>query len=90
MFTLLKIRGIRALKHEFAQFGELFLFFSGENNKGQKVYAFFKCKLYLVKGFRANMLIDNNILALENFVLNIRLGYTVMGSCGVKITIRAR
>ena len=36
------------------------------------------------------MLIKNDILALENFVLNIRLGHAVVGSCGVKITIKAR
>lgn len=88
--TLLKVRGMGASKYEFAQFAELSLLFLGENDKRQKVYAFFKCKLYLVDGLRTNMLIGNNILAPENFVLNIGLGHTVVGSCGVKITIKAR
>lgn len=88
--TFLKIRGIRVSKDEFAQFAELFFFLPGENNQRQKVYIFFKCKLHLVEGLRANMLIGNNILASESFVLNIGLGHAVVGSCGVKITIRAR
>lgn len=90
MSTSLKVRGIGASKHKFAQFAELFLFFPGENNKRQKVYASFKCKFHLVDGLRANILIGNDIFALEKFVLNIRLAYAVVGSCGVKITISAR
>ncbi len=54
------------------------------------VYASIKCKLYLVKGLRANILIGNNILALKGFVFNVRLGHVVVGSCGIKITIKAR
>lgn len=45
---------------------------------------------HLVEGFRANILIGNDILASESFVLNVRLGHTVVGNYGVKITIRAR
>ena len=90
MSTPLKIRGIGASKHEFTQFTKLSLFFPREKDKGQKVYSSFKCELHLVEGFRANMLIGNDILAPENFVLNIGLGHVVVGSCGVKITINAR
>lgn len=85
-----KVRGIGISKHETTQFAKLFLFFSGKNNKGQKVYTSFKCKLYLVEGFRANILIENNILAPKKFIFNIKLGHAVIRSCGVKITIWAR
>ena len=88
--TPLKDRGIEASKHKSAQSAELYLFLLGENNKGQKVYTSFKCKLHLVEGLRANILIGNNILALESFVLNVGLSHVVMGRCGVMITIRAR
>ncbi len=54
------------------------------------VYASIKCELYLVEGLRANILIGNNILAPEGFVINIGLGYAIVRSCGIKITIRAR
>ena len=88
--TPLKVRGIGALKHKSAQFVELFLFLSREDNKGQKIYAFIRRELHLVEGLRANILVDNDILAPESFVLNIGLGHTLVGSCGVKIAIRAR
>lgn len=86
----LNIRGIGASKHKSAQFVELFLFLSGKNDEKQKVYASFKCKLHLVEGLRINILIANDILPPESFVLNIGLGHVIMGSYRVKITIRAR
>lgn len=90
MSTPLKVRGIRASKYKSTQFAELFFFLPGENNREQKVYASFKYKLHLIESLRANMLISNDIIASESFVLNIGLGHAVVGSCGVKITIKAR
>ncbi len=86
----LKVRGIRVSKHESAQFAELSFFLLGENNEGQKVYASIRCELHLVDDLRDNILIGNNILASESFVLNIGLGHTLVGSCGVKIAIKAK
>lgn len=86
----LKIRGIGTSKHKSAQFVEVSLFLPGESNKGQKVYISVRCKLHLVEGLRANILIGNNILALKSFVLNIGLGHVLIESCRVKITIKAR
>lgn len=54
------------------------------------VYASIKCKLYLVKDLRANILIGNNILVLKGFDLNVRLDHAIVRSCGIKITIKAR
>lgn len=86
----LKVREIGASKYESAQFAEVSLFLPGETNKGQKVYASIQCKLYLVKGLRANIFIGNDILALESFMLNVGLSHALVGSCRVKITIKAR
>ena len=90
MSTPLKVRGIGASKHKSAQFAELSLFLPGEDNEGQKVYASIRCELHLVEGLRANILIGNDIFAPESFVLNVGLGHALVGSCGVKIAIRAR
>ena len=90
MSTPLKVRGIGTSKHESAQFAEVSLFLPGESNEGQKVYASIRCELHLVEGLRANILIGNDMLAPESFVLNISLGHALVGSCGVKIIIRAR
>ena len=90
MSTPLRVREIMALRQKSNQFAELSLFFSGENGKGEMVYASIKCELHLVKGLRANILIENNILAPEGFIINIGLGHAVVGSFGVKIMIRVR
>lgn len=90
MSISLKIKEIMVLKYESTQFAKLFLFFLRENDKGQNVYALFKYKLHLVKGFRANILIGNNILIPKDFILNVRLGYTIMRNCEVKINIHAK
>lgn len=86
----MKIRRIRVSKYKSAQFAKLFFFFLDENNKEQKVYISFKCKLYLLKNLRADILIKNNILVPESFILNVGLGHAIMESYTVKITIRTR
>ena len=90
MSISLKVRGIKALNYQSAQFAKLFLFLLEENNKKQKVYAFIRYELHLVDGLKANILIGNNIIISKSFVLNIRLSQALMESCGVKITIKAK
>lgn len=89
MFTSLKVKGIETSRHKSAQFAELSLLLPEENNHERNVYAFIRCKLYLVEGLKANILFGNNILALESFVFNVGLDHALVGSCRVKITIRA-
>lgn len=90
MSICLKVREIRTSKHKSAQFAEVSLFLSVESNKGQKVYASVRCKLPLVKKLQADILIGNNIIAPKSFVLNVGLGHALIGSCRVKVTIKAR
>lgn len=90
MSTPLKIKGIGGSKHKSAQFAKLSFFFLGENDKRQKVYASLSYELYLVEGFRANILIENNILVPKGFIFDLKLGHASVGSCGVKIIVRAR
>ena len=86
----LKVREIGTLKHKSVQFVEVALFLLGESNKGQKVYASIRCKLHPVEGLRANILIGNDIFASKSFGLNVGLGHALVGSCRVKIVVRAR
>lgn len=78
------------MKQKSTQFAELSLFLPRENNERQKVYASIRCELHLVDGLRANILIGNNILVPKSFVLNVGLGHTLVGSCRVKIAIKAK
>lgn len=86
----MKVRRIEASKHKSAQFANLFFSLLEENNRGQKVYASFKYELHLVEGFRANILIENNILAPKSFLFNVKLDHVVVKSYEVKINIRTR
>lgn len=86
----MKIRRIGTSKHKSAQFMEISLFLLEESDKRQKVYVSMRCELQLVEDFRANILIGNDIFASESFMVDVGLGHTLVGSCGVKITIKAR
>lgn len=90
MSTPLKVKEIKASKHQSTQFAKLSFFLLEKDHKRQKVYTSFKYKLHLVKSLKTNILIDNNILVPESFFFDIRWGHIVVRSFGVKITIRAR
>lgn len=86
----LKVREIGASKHKSRKFAALLLYFLGKNNVGQLVYTPLTCKIYLVKDLKANLLIGNNIIFPEGFVIDIRGKNALIKSCGVTITIDTR
>ena len=90
MSTPLKIRGIVSSKHESGEFATLSLYFPGKNNAGQQVYAFLTCKIHLVKGLRANLLIGNDIISPEDFIIDVKKRSVLIGSCGVTVSIDSR
>lgn len=90
MSMLLNVRGIGTSKHESAQFAALSLYFLSENQGGQQMYALIKCKLYLVDGLQANILIENDILFSEDFAIHISKNRALIGRYGVIIAINAR
>ena len=90
MSTPLNVRGIGTSKHKSAQFAALSLYFPGEDETGQRVYASIKCELHLVNGLRANIMVGNDILSPEGFVININKNRAFIGSCGVTIPINVK
>ena len=90
MSTPLKVRGIRASKHESGEFAALSLYFPGKNNTGQLVYASITCEINLVKGLKTNLLIGNNIMSPEGFLIDVKAKSALIGSCGVTIPIDVR
>lgn len=90
ILIFLKVKKIGTLKHESTQFVKVFLFLLSKNKIRQPVYILFICKLYLVKSFWVNILVENNVLSPKSFVLNIRIDYAIIRSCGVMIPIKAR
>ncbi len=90
MSTPLKVRGIGASKHESREFAALSLYFPEKNNAGQLVYASITCEIHLVEDLRANLLIGNNIMFPEDFVIDVKGKKALIGSCKVTIPINAR
>ncbi len=88
--TPLKVRGIGAFKHKSGEFAALSLYFPGKNNAGQLVYASLTCEIHLVEDLRENLLIGNDIISLESFVIDVKGKKALLGSCEVTISIDAR
>lgn len=90
MFIFLKVRGIRVSKLESAEFAILFLYFLGKDSTGRLVYALIRCEIFLVKELRANLLISNNILSQESFIIDIGRKNALIWSCAVIISINTK
>lgn len=90
MSTFLKVRGIKAFKNKSGEFAALSLYFPGKNNTKQLVYISLTCVIHLVKGLRANLLIGNNIISSEGFVIDVKWRSILISTCGVTIPINTR
>ncbi len=90
MSTPLRVRGIGSSKHESGEYAALSLYFPGKDNTSQQVYASLTFEIHLVKGLRANLLIDNDIMSPESFIIDVIRKSVFIGSCGVTISINAR
>ncbi len=87
MSTLLRVREIRSFKHKSGEYAALFLYFLGKDNAGQQVYASLTCEIHLVEDRRANLLIGNNIMSPENFIIDVKRKSVFIESCGVTVPI---
>lgn len=90
MSTPLKVRGIGTSKYKSEEFAALSLYFPGKDGAGKLVYASVRCEIHLVEDLKANLLIGNDIMSPENFVIDIEKRTTLIKSCGVTIPISAR
>ncbi len=86
----LKVRGIGTSKHESGQFALTMLHIPGTDDKGREVYASLTCKLHLVDGLKANMLVGNDVLCTEGFAVNLYNSSALIHSCDVRIDINTR
>lgn len=87
---LLKVRGIKASKHESSEFVALALYFSDKNGVRDLVYAVLQCEIHLVEGICANLLISNNIMSSKAMVINLGKKTALISACKVTININAK
>lgn len=90
MSTLLKVRGIGSSKNESDEFALTALFFIGKDTARRVVFTYTDCKLHLVDGLKANMLIGNDIIGPEEISIDIAGQTAFISSCGVRISIDAK
>ena len=90
MTVLLKVKEIGSVKNDTNEFVSIPLYFLGRDKSKQLVYAQIDQELHLVDDFRANMLIGNDIIGLEQISINIAERTALVASCGVCISINAR
>lgn len=90
MPVFLKVRGISASKHKSKDVALITIYISGIDKKGREVYASISCKLHLVDGLNANMLVGNNVLCTEGFAINFFTSFALIYSCDVKININVK
>lgn len=72
------------------EFTTLSLYFLRKNNAKQLIYTFLTCKIHFVEDLRANLLISNNIMSPEGFIIDVKGKNTLIGSCGVIVPIEAK
>lgn len=89
MATLLKVREIKSLNYKSDEFDSMYLYFPSINSRNHPIYAYIYRKLYLVKGLKANLLLGNDILAIEKVIINLASKTTVISSCQIMISISA-
>lgn len=90
MLVFLKVRGIRASKHELDKFLLISIDFLGFDEHKQPVYARIYREMHLVDGLKANILVENDIIAPEDIMIDLANSTTFITSYNVRIAITAR
>ena len=66
----LKVRGVGISIYKISEYVTVPLYFLGTRDSN-KVLTYIRYKIYLVNSLRVKILISNNILGLEGFVINV-------------------
>lgn len=90
MATPLKVRGIGISRHESNKFVSMSLYFPGIDLTNRPAYTHIYKKLHFVDELKANLLVDNNILATERVVIDLANKSAMILSCQVTISVTTR
>ena len=86
----LKVKDINASKHKLRDFALTPIYIRDISKKCHIVYTSISCELHLVDRLKANMLMNNNMLCIKSFAINLFTSSTLIHSYGMKIDINAR
>lgn len=88
--TLLKVRNIRSLKHKFDEFVSMSFYFFGINSTNYSAYAHIYWKFHIIEGLKTNLLVSNNILAIERVIIDPINKSIIISSYQVILSIATR
>jgi hypothetical protein len=79
MISFLTVRNIESNIHEIKKYVNfsIYLFSKNDSNKMTKIHR----EMHLIKNLKANMFIDNDILELKEFIINVQEKKTTIRSC---------
>lgn len=83
MITLFQIREMDFIIYETDEFVMILIYFLEKNKNEQSTLACIIQKIYLIDNFKVNMLIDNDIIKFENFVIDISKRTAIIESCEI-------
>lgn len=87
MANPLHIRGIATATYFLKNYIYVPFYFPRINNDSKPVLAEIKRKVYIIKRLKAKMLVGNDILVPEGFVLDLSNKEATISSCNTKIQI---
>lgn len=90
MLVPLKVKSISASNYKSGDFALTTIYMLSNEEQSCEIYASINGNLYLIDGLKANMLVSNNMLYIEGFIINLFNSSTLIHSCGVKIDINAK
>lgn len=86
MTIFLRIRDIESTIHETAKYVRISVYFSDKRDDKQIMTCITR-KIHLIDELKANILIDNDFLKLENFIINIKNRTAMISSCKIEIDL---
>ena len=83
------VRDFDTTQHENSRYVILFIYFIDTRNNAF-VKTFIKRKIHLIKDFKVNMLINNNIIVSKNILVNFTNQITNIRNCDVDMSLKIR
>ena len=90
MAVALKVRGIGSSRHKTDEYITEPLYFPALSKADESIIACIRRELHIIDNLRVNLLIGNDILGAEGFVLDMAQGRAYIPGCGATIRITSR
>ena len=89
MATPLKVRGVGSSRHKTSEYVTIPIYLLGQV-EGKEVLAYFRREMYLIDDLRAKMLLSNDILGPEGFIIDVANSKAYISSYNVAVPMSAR